>query len=276
MTIQEILDNILHAVFGRDVRQSMHDGVKRANDVADETKTRQDDLEVKYDQLLDNFSSASPSDAEIVDARAGIDGTIYTSLKRRIDSEAEDRYTKEEVYSKEEAYNKEEVYTREEVIEITGQLINLGTDDKSSLVASINEVFQYANSGKEKMATAIGNGATSSMTWDQLVSKLNNLTSTIIRRKQESSSIVSLSGNFNSGFNFTSSYVAGYSNLQAVHCKIEGKEESGGNAVYTETWVKDFDQLTTRIQFSGSNVRITKTGLWFNPQKVTFGLFGYN
>ncbi|MDD3185742.1 MAG: hypothetical protein PHT76_10640 [Anaerostipes sp.] len=114
MTIQEILDNILHAVFGRDVRQSMHDGVKRANDVADETKTRQDDLEVKYDQLLDNFSSASPSDAEIVDARVGIDGTTYASLKRRIDSEAADRYTKEEVYSKEEAYNKEEVYNKEE------------------------------------------------------------------------------------------------------------------------------------------------------------------
>ena len=36
----------------------------------------------------------------------------------------------------------------------------------------IQEVFQNASNGKSKLATAIGNGATADMTWDQLASKV--------------------------------------------------------------------------------------------------------
>lgn len=36
----------------------------------------------------------------------------------------------------------------------------------------IKEVFQNASNGKSKLATAIGNGATADMTWDQLASKV--------------------------------------------------------------------------------------------------------
>lgn len=36
----------------------------------------------------------------------------------------------------------------------------------------IQEVFQNASNGKNKLATAIGNGATADMTWDQLASKV--------------------------------------------------------------------------------------------------------
>lgn len=86
MTIQEILDNILHAVFGRDVRQSIHDGIERANDICDETEERQTALETKYDLLLQNCTSLSPSDVEIVDARIKADGTSYPTLKDRLDS----------------------------------------------------------------------------------------------------------------------------------------------------------------------------------------------
>lgn len=85
MTIQEILDNILHAVFGKDVRQSMHDGVKRANDICEETEARQTALENKYDLLLRNCTELSPSDSEIVDARIKEDGTVYYTLGKRLD-----------------------------------------------------------------------------------------------------------------------------------------------------------------------------------------------
>lgn len=86
MTIQEILDNILHAVFGKDVRQSMHDGVKRANDICEETEARQTVLENKYDLLLRNCTELSPSDSEIVDARIKEDGTAYNTLGERLDN----------------------------------------------------------------------------------------------------------------------------------------------------------------------------------------------
>lgn len=36
----------------------------------------------------------------------------------------------------------------------------------------IQEVFRNASNGKSKLATAIGNGATADMTWDQLASKV--------------------------------------------------------------------------------------------------------
>ena len=102
MTMQEILDNILHAVFGREVRQSLHDGVKRANDICDDTEGRQTELERKYDLLLRNCTELSPSDAEIVDARIQEDGMAYETLGERLnamdvsDKEVSDARVKED------------------------------------------------------------------------------------------------------------------------------------------------------------------------------------
>lgn len=81
----QILNDILKAIFGKDVRQAIHDGIKRSNDIADDCDTRQTSLERQYDELLKNFSSTTPSAAEVVDARTGLDGTIYETLKKRLD-----------------------------------------------------------------------------------------------------------------------------------------------------------------------------------------------
>lgn len=71
-------------------------------------------------------------------------------------------------YGFDENKNKIEVLPKTE----TGTLSSLRTTDKSSLVAAVNECFQNASDGKSKLAAAIGNGATASMTWDQLQSKV--------------------------------------------------------------------------------------------------------
>ena len=81
----QILNDILKAIFGKDVRQAIHDGIKRSNGIADDCDTRQTSLERQYDELLKNFSSTTPSAAEVVDARTGLDGTIYETLKKRLD-----------------------------------------------------------------------------------------------------------------------------------------------------------------------------------------------
>ena len=50
----QILNDILKAIFGKDVRQAIHDGIKRSNDIADDCDTRQTSLERQYDELLKN------------------------------------------------------------------------------------------------------------------------------------------------------------------------------------------------------------------------------
>lgn len=82
----------------------------------------------------------------------------------------DERKNKIEMYPKSEATSKNE----------TGNLSALRTSDKSSIVAAVNEVFQNANDGKNKLAAAIGSALTNSSTtppkpsvsstWDQMVS----------------------------------------------------------------------------------------------------------
>ena len=74
--IKQYLDNILSAILGKDVRQSIHDGIKKINDeviqsntLSNNTKVRQDLLEQKYDQQIQNIAASEPQNAEIVDAR---------------------------------------------------------------------------------------------------------------------------------------------------------------------------------------------------------------
>lgn len=83
--ITKVLNDILKAVLGKDVRQAIHDGIKRSNEIANDCDKRQSDLENQYEQLVKNFSSLSPSDVEIVDARTGPDGTIYKTLRKRLE-----------------------------------------------------------------------------------------------------------------------------------------------------------------------------------------------
>ena len=95
MTIQEALNNIKNAVLGRDMRQSIHDGIKGINDeskadmeakqaVIDTYTAKQDSLDQKYDRLLDEMSQSNPSLAEVVDARENEAGTVFTNLRERL------------------------------------------------------------------------------------------------------------------------------------------------------------------------------------------------
>lgn len=88
--IKEYLDNILSAVFGKDVRQSIHDSIKAMNEevaesitTSQETKNRQDLLEQKYDEQIENIASSEPQNAEIVDARGGF-STLGSIIKQKV------------------------------------------------------------------------------------------------------------------------------------------------------------------------------------------------
>lgn len=81
--IQNELNNIKNALFGQEVRGSIHDGIDAINKEVESTTSRQVDLESTFDQLIIN---AGNSNAEIVDARVKADGTSYSKLGDRLDS----------------------------------------------------------------------------------------------------------------------------------------------------------------------------------------------
>lgn len=77
--IKQYLENILNSIFGKDVRQSIYDGIKAINEdvvgsvtSSKNTETRQNLLEQKYNEQIKNIASSEPQNAEIVDARKRI------------------------------------------------------------------------------------------------------------------------------------------------------------------------------------------------------------
>lgn len=81
--IKTHLNNIKGALYGKDVRGSIHDGIDAINKEVENTTGRQVDLENTFDQLVIN---AGNSNAEIVDARVKNDGTSYSKLGDRLNA----------------------------------------------------------------------------------------------------------------------------------------------------------------------------------------------
>lgn len=79
MSLIESLTKIKNAVYGREVREAIHDGVFRANQIADnavnktdQTQIRQDNLEAYNDQMIQEMTDKDVISApEIIQARGG-------------------------------------------------------------------------------------------------------------------------------------------------------------------------------------------------------------
>lgn len=93
-----------------------------------------------------------------------------------------------------------------------GEVSNLKTSNKSNIVAAVNEVFQFANDGKAKLAAAIGASITNSSatppkpsinsTWDQMVTGLLKIKIATLEAKDFTVSVKSehIKGSSGSGF----------------------------------------------------------------------------
>ena len=81
--IAEFLKKIMNAIYGREVRVSIHDAIDAINKEVESTTTRQDHLEKVHEQLIIN---AGNSNAEVVDARIDkTTGVTYSTLGKRLD-----------------------------------------------------------------------------------------------------------------------------------------------------------------------------------------------
>lgn len=84
--ISDKLNKILSAVFGKDVRQALHDGLDAINKETESTTSRQDYLDRKYDEQIKNMTLQDPSSAEIVDMRVAANGKTFEKAGDRLDN----------------------------------------------------------------------------------------------------------------------------------------------------------------------------------------------
>src|SRR5690625_7358217 len=94
--IKKELNDIKNAVYGREVRGSIHDGIKKINkesedsrQIANNTEQRQDAVEQQFNTLLGEWSDDKPIDnAETIAARTNTkENKTYENLGKRLDEE---------------------------------------------------------------------------------------------------------------------------------------------------------------------------------------------
>ena len=81
--IKNYIENIRSAIFGKEVRGSLADGLDAINKETENTTFRQKHLENTFEQLIINEGN---SNAEVVDARVGENGTSFEKLGDRLDN----------------------------------------------------------------------------------------------------------------------------------------------------------------------------------------------
>lgn len=92
-TIRDYLNNILKAVYGKDVRQSIHDAIEKcyydgkSGSIDLEARKDLETLTSRVDGLVALPDGATKADAELVDIRVGADGKTYNTAGESVRSQ---------------------------------------------------------------------------------------------------------------------------------------------------------------------------------------------
>ena len=135
--ISDKLNKILSAVFGKDVRQALHDGLDAINKETESTTSRQDYLDRKYDEQIKNMTLQDPSSAEIVDMRVAANGKTFEKAGDRLN------YFDEQLEQKTNELKIEKV-NRNELSSKVWSMANMGQDIKEAMTGgSVAVVGKY-------------------------------------------------------------------------------------------------------------------------------------
>lgn len=92
-SISSFINKIRTAIYGKDVRSSIADGIEAINDEVESTTIRQGNLENKqdilktqFDEEIKNLTLEDPSSAELVAARTTPKGLTFSTIGNRFDS----------------------------------------------------------------------------------------------------------------------------------------------------------------------------------------------
>ena len=88
--ITQWLEKIKVAIYGKDVREAIHNSINAMNNEVISNTSKQNSLETQYNNQIKNMTLSSPSDAEIVAARTSDTGVNYSTLGERLNSERVD------------------------------------------------------------------------------------------------------------------------------------------------------------------------------------------
>ena len=97
--IQTYLKAIMSAVYGKDVRQSIHDGIKqcyydgKAGAVDLEARERAEAAERRMDTFTSLPSGSTSGNSELLDIRVGLDGTKYSNAGTAVREQIRDTRT---------------------------------------------------------------------------------------------------------------------------------------------------------------------------------------
>ncbi|AYV74332.1 hypothetical protein C2H98_23745 [Niallia circulans] len=158
--IQGFIDKIRTAIYGKEVRGSLADGLDAVNKETEATSKKQGDLEATFDQLIIN---AGDSNAEIVASRHdSVSGETYDTLPKRLDANSE-----------QSAYNADKIKGVTAPINLDGAILVIVDDDGG--IGFIEKLKPVLDSKGVKCDIAVitdrvGNivGNTQYMTLDQL------------------------------------------------------------------------------------------------------------
>lgn len=150
--IKKYLSNIKNAVFGKEVRGSIHDGIDAINKEVESTTKRQENLEKIHQQLIIN---AGDSNAEVVDARVDKStGQSFATMGERLDAATE------QFIKTDQKLNETNAQLSQKSTKITSK--EFGADGRDNLDSSkkINNAIDFLNNGDSIIDFSTINGGT--------------------------------------------------------------------------------------------------------------------